>query len=78
MTEWSSRIVSYNINVTGVLYNTTCLHLFPQELEEENEHMNEDLKRLTGDYKRLQDEFNSLKKQLSTPAPPAVVRLHSL
>jgi len=35
--------------------------------------VNEDLKRVTGDYKKLQEAYNSMKKQLSSPAPPSVV-----
>ena len=44
-----------------------------QELEEENEQMNEDLKSLRLKYKTLQEEFNSLKKQLSKPEVPPMV-----
>ncbi|XP_053405937.1 ankyrin repeat domain-containing protein 24-like isoform X3 [Mercenaria mercenaria] len=42
------------------------------ELEEENEHINQDLKRVTLEHKRLQESYDALKKQLSTPAPPPV------
>ncbi|XP_060601432.1 uncharacterized protein LOC132754759, partial [Ruditapes philippinarum] len=44
-----------------------------KELEEENEHINQDLKKLTAEHKRLQESYDSLKKQLSTPAPPPVM-----
>ncbi|XP_052794174.1 ankycorbin-like isoform X3 [Mya arenaria] len=43
-----------------------------RDLEEENASMNEDLKRLVGENKRLQEAYTTLKKQLSTPAPPPV------
>ncbi|XP_052282886.1 ankycorbin-like isoform X2 [Dreissena polymorpha] len=43
-----------------------------KELEEENASMNEDLKRLVSENKKLQEAYNTLKKQLSTPAPPPV------
>ncbi|WAR00667.1 RAI14-like protein [Mya arenaria] len=43
-----------------------------KDLEEENASMNEDLKRLVGENKRLQEAYTTLKKQLSTPAPPPV------
>ncbi|XP_053405945.1 ankycorbin-like isoform X10 [Mercenaria mercenaria] len=43
-----------------------------KELEEENEHINQDLKRVTLEHKRLQESYDALKKQLSTPAPPPV------
>jgi hypothetical protein len=45
-------------------------------LEEENEHINQDLKKLTAEHKRLQESYDSLKKQLSTPAPPPVVSFY--
>ena len=44
-----------------------------QELEEENEQMNEDLKSMRFKNKQLQEAYDGLKKQLSKPEVPPVV-----
>ena len=46
-----------------------------QELEEENDHMNDELRQLTSKNKRLQEAYDSLKKQLANPAPTSQVVL---
>ena len=44
-----------------------------QELEEENDHMNDELRQLTSKNKRLQEAYDSLKEQLANPAPTSQV-----
>ena len=59
-----------------VMFHLTMLftdHDLFQELEEENEHVNEDLRNMTLQHKRLQEAYDALKKQLSTPTTNPVV-----
>ena len=63
---WIKARIFFSFDQCYVVY-------YPQELEEENEHMHEDLKNLTAQHKRLQEAHDAMKKQLSAPAPPAVV-----
>ena len=50
------------------MFTQNALELF-QELEEENDHMNDELRQLTAKNLRLQEAYELLKEQLANPAP---------
>lgn len=52
--------------------------LWFQELEEENEHMNDELRQLTAKNRRLQEAYDSIKEQLANPAPTSQVFIFSV